>query len=66
MITANLATYPPRREALEKVVAAISPQVDRLNVVLNEYDAVPAELQKYPNVVPLIPETDLKMLKRNR
>ncbi len=60
MIIANLATYPPRRKNLEKVVAIISPQVDRLNIVLNQYDAVPVELKKYPNVVPFIPEEDLK------
>ena len=60
MIIANLATYPPRRENLEQVVAVISPQVDRLNIVLNQYDAVPDELKKYPNVVPIIPADDLK------
>jgi len=60
MIIANLATYPPRRLNLEKVVAIISPQVDRLNIVLNQYDTVPVELVKYPNVVPIIPEHDLK------
>lgn len=60
MIIANLATYPPRRQNLEKVVAIISSQVDRLNIVLNQYDAVPVELGKYPNVVPIIPEDDLK------
>ena len=60
MIIANLATYPPRRKNLEKVVAIISPQVDRLNIVLNQYEAVPVELEKYSNVVPFIPEEDLK------
>jgi len=60
MIIANLATYPPRRKNLESVVAIISPQVDRLNIVLNQYDTVPIELEKYPNVVPVIPEDDLK------
>lgn len=60
MIIANLATYPPRRESLENVVATISPQVDRLNIVLNQYDAVPVELERFPNVVPVIPKEDLK------
>jgi len=60
MIIANLATYPPRRKNLEKVVAIISPQVDCLNIVLNQYDAVPVELERYPNVVPFILEEDLK------
>lgn len=40
----------------------ISPQVDRLNIVLNEYDAVPVELAKYSNVVSIIPKDDLKDL----
>jgi len=60
MIIANLATYPPRRKSLEKVVAIIAPQVDRLNIILNQYDAVPVELERYPNVVPFILEEDLK------
>lgn len=60
MIIANLATYPPRSENLEKVVAVISPQVDRLNIVLNQYDALPDELKKYPNVFLFIPDEDLK------
>lgn len=60
MIIANLATYPLRRKYLNRVVAAISPQVDRLNIVLNQYDAVPVELEQYPNVVPIIPAEDLK------
>ena len=60
MIVANLATYPPRRENLENVVATISPQVDRLNIVLNQYDAVPPELGRYPNVFACIPDEDLK------
>jgi hypothetical protein len=60
MIIANLATYPPRREHLDKVVATISSQVDRLNIVLNQYNSVPVELAGYPNVVPIIPKEDLK------
>lgn len=60
MIVANLATYPLRRKNLERVVQKISPQVDRFNIVLNQYDEVPVELEKYPNVVPIIPEDDLK------
>lgn len=60
MIIANLATYPPRRALLDKVVSAISPQVDRLNIVLNQYNEVPRELLNYGNVVPHIPDEDLK------
>lgn len=60
MIIANLATYPPRAEFLPNVVDAISPQVDQLNIVLNEYDSAPDFLSKYNNVKTLIPDHDTK------
>ena len=60
MIVANLATYPPRRRNLMRVVADIAPQVDRLNVILNQYDRVPEALSAFGNVVPLIPGEDTK------
>jgi len=59
-VIANLATYPPRADALPAVIASLAPQVDRLNVVLNEYETVPAGLAKHGNVVPILPERDLK------
>ena len=40
-ITASLATIPSRRASLEKVVRCLLPQVDRLNVYLNETPAIP-------------------------
>lgn len=55
MIVANLATYPPRRDGMLEVVRALAPQVDRLNVVLNEYDRIQGELARIENVVPVIP-----------
>ncbi|MBN2629364.1 MAG: hypothetical protein JXR75_02350 [Rhodobacteraceae bacterium] len=55
MIVANLATYPPRRDGLLDVVAALAPQVDRINVILNEYAEVPLELAALGNVNPVIP-----------
>ena len=60
MIVANLATYPPRRDGLLKVVASLSPQVDRLNVVLNEYAGTVGELAAYGNVEQILPPADLK------
>lgn len=60
MIVANMATFPPRAEILRKAVERISHQVDRLNIVLNQYDAVPSWMQDFRNVVPHIPEQDLK------
>ncbi|MDF1856911.1 hypothetical protein [Pseudooceanicola sp.] len=60
MIIANLATYPLRQSNLMPVVHAIAPQVDRLNVVLNQYDTIPEELLHLDNVVPVIPDHDTK------
>lgn len=60
MISANLATYPPRRSNLLPVVRAIAPQVDRLNVVLNEYGATLPELDAFANVVQIVPPQDTK------
>lgn len=55
MIVANLATYPPRRDGMLDVVRALAPQVDRLNIVLNEYSDIPAKLAGIDKVVPVIP-----------
>ncbi|MEP1356284.1 MAG: hypothetical protein ABJX32_04190 [Tateyamaria sp.] len=60
MIIANLATYPPRRASLIDVVNRIAPQVDQLNIVLNQYEEVPAELEGQQNVNPILPEEDTK------
>lgn len=38
------------------VVRALAFQLDRLNVVLNEYTEIPRELAPFQNVVPVIPE----------
>lgn len=40
-IIACLATYPPRENCLEDVVAAVLPQVDQLCVYLNRYSSPP-------------------------
>src|SRR6056297_1875239 len=60
MIVANLATYPPRRSNLLPVVEAIAGQVDRLNVVLNQYDGPLAEFERFETVRQILPETDTK------
>jgi len=59
MIIANLATYPPRRAALKQVIQRLSNQVDKLNVVLNEYTEVP-QWHLPQNVNLVIPPEDLK------
>lgn len=45
MVSAGMASFPPREENLRQAVAAILPQVDRLYVYLNGYESVPAFLQ---------------------
>ncbi len=59
-IIANLATYPPRGGFLPRVVASIAPQVDQLNLVLNEHTSVPEFLSEYKNIRPIIPDHDTK------
>ena len=43
-VTVSMASFPPRRERMLKVVERILPQVDQLNIYLNDYDKVPPEL----------------------
>lgn len=44
-VTASLASIPQRRRSLQTVVERILPQVDKLNVYLNDYPNVPSFLQ---------------------
>ena len=60
MIVANLATYPAREASLKLAVAQLSPQVNKLNIVLNEYLAIPEWIKEYGNVYPVIPDIDYK------
>ncbi|MHA1127613.1 MAG: hypothetical protein ACTSRN_01515 [Alphaproteobacteria bacterium] len=43
-----------------EAVRCIAPQVDKVFVVLNEYNAIPDELSAFPNVEAIIPDVDLK------
>ncbi|SIN78765.1 hypothetical protein [Vannielia litorea] len=60
MITANLATYPPRESNLAQVVQAILPQVDRLNIVLNQYEAPLPAFEGEEKIAQIIPDEDQK------
>jgi hypothetical protein len=60
MIVVNIATYPPRLRSLLDTIERLSNQVDRINVVLNEYQNPPDDLKKFDNVQPLIPDHDTK------
>lgn len=44
-ITVSMASFPPRRERMLRVVSSLLPQVDRLNIYLNDYEIVPKELE---------------------
>ncbi|MFV0410317.1 MAG: hypothetical protein ACK5LJ_11665 [Paracoccus sp. (in: a-proteobacteria)] len=60
MIRAHLATFPPRRKIMLETVACIIGQVDRLFIILNEYDEIPAELAGNGKIEALIPPGDTK------
>lgn len=60
MIIANLATYPGRIDTLPYVVDTILPQVDKINIVLNEFKSIPDFLRRLSKVCAIIPEYDTK------
>ena len=48
-VTASVASFAAREDSLKQAVASILPQIDRLNVYLNDYDAVP-EFLRHPKI----------------
>jgi hypothetical protein len=60
VIVGTLATFPPRRDALIETVTMLATQLDRLHVVLNEYDGPLPELEQYTNVLQIVLPEDLK------
>lgn len=50
MITCHIASIGERKESLRLVLNAVSPQVERVYVSLNNYDSVPTWLYQYGNV----------------
>lgn len=60
MIRAHLATFPIRSGILMQTVQTILPQVDRLFLCLNQYQAIPDELRDHDRIEAMIPERDLK------
>jgi hypothetical protein len=63
-ITVFMATYPARRGNLPRIVAAILPQCDILNIYLNEYDSVPNCL-RHDRIVPVLGKTARGNLRDN-
>jgi hypothetical protein len=62
VIIANMATYPPRAHSLPIVLSRLAPQVDQINLVLNEFDEVPKSLAGIPHLNPILPDRDYKDL----
>lgn len=60
MIIANMATFPARESILPPAVEKLLPQVDCLNLCLNEFKEIPKELAKYEKLNPFIPDEDYK------
>lgn len=60
MVRAQMATFPPREGIFRKVVNAVLPQVDRLFIVFNGYDAVPADIAADPRIEAVVPDRDLR------
>jgi hypothetical protein len=60
MIIANAATFPNRASILRENLSRIASQVDVLNLVLNEFDEVPAELAVIRNLNAILPDRDYK------
>lgn len=61
-VTVGIATYPPRLESLLETIESLQDQVDTIHVCLNEYNALPTELLRYPKVVCTIPDHNLSDL----
>lgn len=60
MIRAHMATFPPRAGVLMGAVASILPQLDRLFICLNGYEAVPPQLADHDRITAVIPDRDLR------
>lgn len=60
MIIANMASFPAREKILPEVIEQILPQVDSINLCLNEFKSIPKELAKYGKLNAFIPEVDYK------
>ena len=59
-IIANVATFPGRRAIAADAIKSIAAQVDKVNIVLNEYVYIPGELKGVPKANFIFPPRDLK------
>ena len=58
-ISFNIATYPPRRQYLKRVIEDVYDKVDIIRVCLNEYKSIPKWLKK-DKIKAVIPKKDLR------
>jgi hypothetical protein len=54
MIVAGMATLPERLNTLDLVISRLHPQVDIIELALNDYSKIPNILSKYPKVNPTL------------
>jgi len=60
MIIANMASFPAREKILPDIIERLIPQVDCINLCLNEFKSIPKELAKWSKLNPVIPDMDYK------
>lgn len=60
MIIANMGTYPARRQVIIEALNTLLPQVDVLNLCLNNYDVIPNELIGIEKLNCFIPTEDYR------
>lgn len=59
-IVANMATFPGRIAVALKAIESLAAQVDRVNVILNEYNTIPEGYDVFDNVHYIHPNENLK------
>lgn len=64
LVRAHMATFPARAGIFRRVVDAILPQVDRMVIVFNETDEVPADIAADPRIEAITTDRDTKDLGR--
>ncbi|MBB1490990.1 MULTISPECIES: hypothetical protein [unclassified Paracoccus (in: a-proteobacteria)] len=64
IVRAHMATFPARAGIFRRVVDAILPQVDRMVIVFNEMDEVPADIAANDRIEAITTDRDTKDLGR--
>lgn len=64
LIRAHMATFPARESVFRAAVQAILPQVDRLVIVFNQYDAPPPDMENADRIEAIVTDVDTQDLGR--